>query len=49
MDKYIERHFSPTVCTSNQEKAGNDVINALASENMEKHATRVPDVVWHEF
>ena len=35
IDKYIARHFSPTVCTNNHERAGNDVINILTSEDME--------------
>ena len=35
LDKTIVCHFSPTVCTNNREKAGNDVINILTSEDME--------------
>ena len=34
-DKSSACYFSPTVCTNNREKAGNDVINILTSEAME--------------
>ena len=33
--KSIARHVSPTVCTNNYERAGNDVINILTSGDME--------------
>ena len=36
IDKSIARHFSPTVCINNREKAGNDVNNILTNEDMEK-------------
>ena len=35
IDKSIARHFSPAVCINNYEKAGNDIINILTSEDME--------------
>ena len=35
-DKSIARLFSPTVCTNDRERVGNDVINILTSEDMEK-------------
>ena len=35
VDKSIARHFSPTVCINNREKARKDVINTLTSEDME--------------
>ena len=34
-DKYIAHHFSPTVCTKDCERVGNDGINILTSEDME--------------
>ena len=40
IDKSITRYFSPTVCTNNREKAGNDVINVLTSEDMENTPLR---------
>ena len=35
IDKSIARHFSLTVRTNDRERAGNDVINILTSEDME--------------
>ena len=35
-------------CTNNSARAGNDVIDILISEEMEKYATRVPDVLPYE-
>ena len=35
LDKSIALHFSPTVWTNGRERAGNDVINILTSEDME--------------
>ena len=48
MDKSITRHFSPTVCINNREKAGNDGINILTSEDMENRPLRSRTVL-HEF
>ena len=40
VEKSVVHHFSPTVRTNNREKAGNDAINILISEDMENTSLR---------